>query len=387
MSNRGHDDRKDLIPPLADVYALESKLADERGLRQSLGTILSANNEFHPDQIDQLGGTALQVRVSAPEEHHRTPIEDDERSRAPSRHSDFKSITTIDDFGFGIGLTQKSRSPSRHRASSESQHPHQFTDGTRIHEYEPDTRNTQDTLSEVGAVFHASSPVECGTPDEINQYLDDSNFLDREDESLRAAYEYSMHEHSNPEEAEEFLPLDKLLASFDETNIRRILRCAFPNQSDNIENMASALYNKNHSQSRRMILAVLVLIRKVVYIKDFIERDIRDIHLPLRCYKNKDKKSRNSVCFQKRNDPEVFRLPKKWSGSDLDSFIDTQYRVLSPFFDMPPDDVHFYKIEDSNIILPFLEWEKKTSGGYGTVWKVKIHPAHHNFVGDDVSST
>lgn len=30
---------------------------------------------------------------------------------------------------------------------------------------------------------------------------------------------------------------------------------------------------------------------------------------------------------------------------------------------------------------------EKTSGRYGPVWKVKIHPTHHNFVGHDVSST
>ncbi|KAK6079401.1 serine/threonine protein kinase [Seiridium cupressi] len=356
-----------------------SSLKDDRGRRLSRGTFLAVDNEFSTEQVGHLGRPTPSVQVSAPGEDPRTPTDDNERSRAPSRHSDFKSITTIDDFGFSIGLNQISRSGPRKRASSDSLHPHYLVDGTRTPAFRPDDRDTQGTLNGLGAVFVSSPPEQSATAEELGQDLDDTEYLDHVDNQLRDAFEDSHHDAKMDQD---FLPLDKLVSLLDKTRINQILHRAFPGEVEKIETMTLAIHSNVHQNSRRMILAVLILIGKVVCIEDFIQNDIRDIHLPLRLHKNKQQ--RNVVQVQKRSAPEVIYLDK-WKWNDMENFTNTQYRVLAPFFDMPPDDLHFYKIDNGRIILPFLEWEKKISGGYGTVWKVKIHPAHHSFVDSDGS--
>jgi serine/threonine protein kinase len=44
-------------------------------------------------------------------------------------------------------------------------------------------------------------------------------------------------------------------------------------------------------------------------------------------------------------------------------------------------------MEHSDMVLPFEEWVRQSKGGYGTVWKVRIHHAHHNFLSSTVSNT
>lgn len=356
-----------------------SSLKDERGRRLSRGTFLAVDNEFVASQVGHLGKPTPSVQISAPEEQPRILPDDEEESRAPSRHSDFKSITTIDDFGFSVGLTQNNWSGPRRRASSNSLHPHYLGDGTQTPAYQPDDGDTPSTFIGLGEMFSPSLPARSATVEELGKDLDDESYLTYVNRQLRDEFEYSQHDAHG---GLEFLPLGKLVLLLDEKKISHVLRRALSGTAEKINTLTSAIHSPNHQDSRRMILAVLILIDKVVCIEDLIHNDIRDIHLPLRLHKGKKRCS--AVQIQKRSAIEVICLDK-WKWSEMESFINMQYRVLAPFFDMPLDDLHFYKIDDVGIILPFLEWKKKTSGGYGTVWKVQIHSDHHNFANLDVS--
>ncbi|GAB1319239.1 hypothetical protein MFIFM68171_09449 [Madurella fahalii] len=75
-------------------------------------------------------------------------------------------------------------------------------------------------------------------------------------------------------------------------------------------------------------------------------------------------------------------LPDGWNFREADSFLGYQRYLLSPFFDMKsPHFVSLHAIE-SSCALPFIEefrGERRLEGYHGSVWKVRIYPAHHNF--------
>ncbi|KAI2612267.1 kinase-like protein [Hypoxylon fragiforme] len=155
----------------------------------------------------------------------------------------------------------------------------------------------------------------------------------------------------------DFFPLNEVLSLLQKPNIVLVLRKTFPGDDTLIEK----IYQERPEHSRRMILAILILINQVESIKLFIDNGIYDGNLPL---------------YEIEGQPHTSPF-KKWVSYEL--FRVYQYKILVPFFNMPPNAVHFYKIEDSSIRLPFIEWHEYRNGGYGSVQKAKIHPAHHNY--------
>ncbi|KAI6762335.1 hypothetical protein HG531_002888 [Fusarium graminearum] len=78
----------------------------------------------------------------------------------------------------------------------------------------------------------------------------------------------------------------------------------------------------------------------------------------------------------------------KWSPFLIDSFEGCQWMMMSPFFSWEDKRaVRTYYLADQTI-LPFIEDSSRDvdmeddedfQGGHGSIFKVKIHPAHHNF--------
>ncbi|KAK1842114.1 protein kinase domain-containing protein [Colletotrichum chrysophilum] len=69
--------------------------------------------------------------------------------------------------------------------------------------------------------------------------------------------------------------------------------------------------------------------------------------------------------------------------SFLHAFYETQWICLAPFLDFSSENLQVSNLEPA-AILPFVELgpEQESSvvrGGFGSVWKVVIHPAHHDF--------
>lgn len=163
----------------------------------------------------------------------------------------------------------------------------------------------------------------------------------------------------------------------------------------------------SHLQStgRRKILAILILNGRTASIFDIIEAGMLDIDLPLSGSYDKTRKSvelkrsrdpsprrwwEGEPGQQNMQDPALLRTEPRcrfrgWSHTHLDLFRTYQSRMLAPFIRRSSCKVLFYKIPDE-AVLPFLEWTMKKEGGYGNVYRVRIHQDHHELEPPPVSS-
>jgi len=132
--------------------------------------------------------------------------------------------------------------------------------------------------------------------------------------------------------------------------------------------------------SRRKIFTILALIEKVKDIVLFIEEGIHDNDLPFIISNGPTPGTRQ--LNRKGRDGQLSPIPimSSWPTFMLEAFNDVQWKLLAPYFTLStkakPTVEHFFL--DDGIILPFTLDDEIASGGYGEVWKVQIHPAHHN---------
>ncbi|KAK3374516.1 kinase-like domain-containing protein, partial [Lasiosphaeria ovina] len=188
-----------------------------------------------------------------------------------------------------------------------------------------------------------------------------------------------------------WLPINMLFALVNPHSVRNALSRALAgrqpplvNEDDYLDNYTDKFcshheYSDPHTRkalktSRRGIFAVLALLHKLEDAPFFANSDLWDKDLPL--------VRRNREFVSRADGSKRIAIPGGWRYPDRDGFGLYQHCVLSPFFDMEsPNDVSFHDV-DKSCPLPFIEElydERPVEGHHGTVWKVKIHPAHHNF--------
>ncbi|KAI1389264.1 kinase-like protein [Hypoxylon trugodes] len=177
-----------------------------------------------------------------------------------------------------------------------------------------------------------------------------------------------------------FLPLNKLLL-LRKPIIKRAFEEIFRGDGVSIDEMVNEIGHDESEHSRLMILATLIYTDGIESFNSFIGNKIHDTDLPLkRC---RSQLPGTKISFHKNGDAENSLAMNYLSGRhgirDFDHFCFGQYRHLIPFFDMSPGPVRFYKFDDPKIRLPFTEWYEPKFGGYGSVRRVRIHPAHHNY--------
>jgi hypothetical protein len=338
-------------------------------------------------------------------------------SGSESGQSNFSTIITVDDLGFGASWQQQVQKYSFRDYSSPENRLPQTTNEDQPVDRERQMSLDAVTLTTVGDQFPSSSPVPHGSGREmVNSFAEelkdeiekdeiekdeiekdeleedgirkddirnDDVTPDKSQKELWNALVASKHDSSS---SNFFVPQDQLSTIINDFNVKGLLRHTFPYRDDRqLHDTFDEICSKDHHKSRRMILAVLVMMGRVAYIEDFIREDIRDIHIPLVPYHEHHRCVLENA-FHKRNDeastpPLTFR---NWRHIELRQFFDLQYRVLAPYFDIRGDRVCFYKL-DSSITLPFLEYSREQDGGHGSVWKAKIHPAHHNFESEQVN--
>ncbi|KAI8623796.1 hypothetical protein F5Y19DRAFT_346491 [Xylariaceae sp. FL1651] len=350
-------------PPIGDLPSTQrenSRLSvasvhrNESATEQLLPNVLVHRPDGEADLLDEDGHP--QRPVSAPE----------------SVNSDFTHVTTVVDFGLAVGIDHVNDQIRNGQLSP------QFS--TRI----KDDNSSQGQMTESEQDF--ASTLMTGIGDHFGAHLDSQNssteLVEDLSEQLEAEQTKSQHNVTK-----RFLPLDKLVTMLQESNIERELRQVFP--IDRAKEMIKDICRNDPKDGRRLIMAILSSIGQVASIEHFIKEEICDGDLPLTRYIDEERRtiplfhrSRDKVEQQK---PFDF-LRKHWKAQVLEHFCTVQYSFVVPFFDMPRNHVNFYKMEDSRIILPFLKWEKQISGGYGTVWKAYIHPAHHNYPSESEST-
>ncbi|KAI1398511.1 kinase-like protein [Hypoxylon fuscum] len=127
------------------------------------------------------------------------------------------------------------------------------------------------------------------------------------------------------------------------------------------------------------VFIILVLLNSVGNIASFISTGITDADLPILYFEHEP-------ALQADSEASAARLGQcfnNWTSSSIETFMETQWIVLSPFFAKSIDDVSLYDFK-SQIILPFLEEDQggvssASTGGYSNVQRIKIHHRHHDF--------
>lgn len=138
--------------------------------------------------------------------------------------------------------------------------------------------------------------------------------------------------------------------------------------------------------TRRKLFTILVLMKETSKILDLIDQEIHDSDLPFFLATN----DASEHLYRKLDggEPKVIDAFDSWGSHFRDLFVDYQWRVLAPFWELSSEEnplIRHYPL-DGRIILPFIELpptEPKASvteyaGGFGEIRKVNIHTAHYN---------
>ena len=128
------------------------------------------------------------------------------------------------------------------------------------------------------------------------------------------------------------------------------------------------------------LFAILVYVSNGDYIRDFLDEGIIDLDLPFdRCDVSPD--NRDYKLCSTRRPGQPIKCMEDWNRDLKDEFGRDQWCMLGPVFEYH-DRIKHYDLQ-SNCVLPWVEDEERGDheihGGFGSVCKVAIHPAHHRF--------
>ncbi|KAH6672023.1 kinase-like domain-containing protein [Halenospora varia] len=127
------------------------------------------------------------------------------------------------------------------------------------------------------------------------------------------------------------------------------------------------------------LFAILVHMGKSRDIWEFLKEGLNDKALPLsRCESASEGSvsSRIRLCTAKNPNQPIASM-QTWSRHDIGEFDREQWIMYAPIFKASKKVKH-YELE-SNRVMPFIEDRElisQAAGGYGSVWDVRIHPAH-----------
>jgi len=189
------------------------------------------------------------------------------------------------------------------------------------------------------------------------------------------------------------LPYDKLFGLINEARVFQELLQVLDGKlsEDDLRSHAgkicSATTYKDHKEnclktSSRCIFAILTLLNKVHSVPEFIDAELSDKYLPL----GHDRTYAKTQFFSLSYPTAQWSVAGDWSMRDIDLFETYQNWMLSPFFELKSAEVPFYDLYDT-AVLPFIEdsendqKSRPRQGHHGNVWRIKIHPAHHDLVG------
>ncbi|EHK19916.1 uncharacterized protein TRIVIDRAFT_47121 [Trichoderma virens Gv29-8] len=189
----------------------------------------------------------------------------------------------------------------------------------------------------------------------------------------------------NPRDKKSFIPHRQLEKICNKQAVTHALATAFPEKDASFHEDCAleichgkAPASSNGTRSCLKIFAILVLLKEVRLIKSFLDHPLCDNDLPL------FSTDRFTELWSPREDPiSPVKLPDEADHyAIIKGFIDQQWSVLAPRFSLPTDKTkrcEVYELHE-NHILP-IEWisDRKFSGGFGLVEKVRIHSEHHNF--------
>jgi hypothetical protein len=120
----------------------------------------------------------------------------------------------------------------------------------------------------------------------------------------------------------------------------------------------------------RKLFAILIYIRKGPLIFDFIRDQLSDADLPFKI---------PDMNFGQWKRGMVSGAFENWSFQEMHDFSRVQWYFFAPSFGSATAIRHY--VFDDNTVLPFIQNTEKSAevGGFSSVYKIMIHPAHHRF--------
>lgn len=133
-------------------------------------------------------------------------------------------------------------------------------------------------------------------------------------------------------------------------------------QNDCPGNWKVAQIYRSPERSRKRLLGILILMKRIHHIVQFVQKDIWDHDLASGL--------EPSSC--------IAPILEKWNRNDVTLFRANWKSFFVPFFDFQHRRTPSYVLHDT-IALPWIEYGEGTLGGFSTVRRVRIHRSHHNF--------
>lgn len=140
-------------------------------------------------------------------------------------------------------------------------------------------------------------------------------------------------------------------------------------------------------KSFKKIFVILVLIEKIPSVSKFLDEDVNDLDLPLA----KASKTGNGARFDLRRSralDQSLECFEGWNQTHVTYFEVWQWSTVAPFFHKGTrKEVQHFFLQNS-VMLPFktdsrrddnMDTRTEIEGGFGCVFKVELHPDHHNF--------
>ncbi|KAL7946865.1 kinase-like domain-containing protein [Trichoderma barbatum] len=198
-------------------------------------------------------------------------------------------------------------------------------------------------------------------------------------DNLRDAYV------TNPRGGRRFVPGQKLKELCNNQAVAKELARVFPqNDPSTNERLASsicytqALDTSIIPQPCLKIFAILVLLKQVGLIELFLESQLCDDDLPF-----SSSPGFKELWARQEESRIYFNFPP---GCDvygiIEGFVEKQWQFLAPHFEAPTTEgmrFNVYEFPEKTIFPIDYISEKKYSGGFGLVEKIKIHSEHNGF--------
>lgn len=191
--------------------------------------------------------------------------------------------------------------------------------------------------------------------------------------------------HPQPEVTEGYLPAGYLENIVCLETVRQELDSELEDDDpDDLDDLAHVICNQDREKpSYRQVFAVLCLIDKVRSIRRFLDpvTGVCDEDLPLQ---KVDSDENGNIDLRKRTAPEIpLKCFLKWRHNALRSFDDWQWTLNVPILSRVSGIEAQYRKFDDRVILPLVSEsnpdESGGSGGFSEVFKIQIHPRHHDF--------
>ncbi|KAI8626141.1 kinase-like protein [Xylariaceae sp. FL1651] len=185
----------------------------------------------------------------------------------------------------------------------------------------------------------------------------------------------------NPYE-QSFIPNDDLDDILSRETISQVIVSLFPGcscvQHDKLLNQIDPQSDGDQNESRKKLFGILILRKIPGAVIHFIEEDIWDRHLPF----HRDSNDEGLEYHKDVKSPARYPILCSRNFSEQFEYFELSQRLfLAPSFDFNQDTAIHYRLHRDDP-LPFIHENERESvcrkGGFSQVYKVLIHPAHHN---------